>query len=493
MKIERRTLAWLAGILLLACDAATVRSPGARGAGGAEASGAGGPAGSPAGTGPSIDLPDAAAGEAGPGAVGQPPGPGERCAADVYSAEVAPLDLLLLVDSSGSMREPAGALSKWDMARGALAAFLEDPKSAGLGAGLQFFPFVAPKNCMSDADCGRPIVSRSCHVRGVCLGDNAPPPLAPMAYCDPGQSLCGRGSTCTPFGRCSLSGGDCLPVNDPCRGGVPGDTCLPVPRTCDPFVLDPAGSCRSVDYETPVVPIKDLPAAQTLLIAALDHKTPIGGTPMAAAVTGALAHLRKHVMANPGRRAVLVLATDGLPLNCATGNDIPTVAAALAAAHALAPALPTYVIGVFDPAALAGLPDALTMLAIAGGTGKPFVLTPGDDLTQKLLDSLNQIRGAALACEFRIPAAMMGQLDYGKVNVRITAPAGVDDLLYVARADRCDPMRGGWFYDVEPGKGTPTRVLTCPASCARLKDPQDPQQLKDLKVELLFGCQSRVD
>jgi hypothetical protein len=48
-------------------------------------------------------------------------------------------------------------------------------------------------------------------------------------------------------------------------------------------------------------------------------------------------------------------------------------------------------------------------------------------------------------------------------------------------------MRGGWYYDVEPGTGTPTRVLTCPATCAWLKDA------KDIKVELLFGCQSRID
>lgn len=80
----------------------------------------------------------------------------------------------------------------------------------------------------------------------------------------------------------------------------------------------------------------------------------------------------------------------------------------------------------------------------------------------------------------------MGQLDYGKVNVRINGSAGAEDLVYVGRADRCDPTRGGWFYDVNPAAGTPTRVLVCEATCKRLRE------LRDVKVELRFGCKSRV-
>jgi Mg-chelatase subunit ChlD len=446
----------------------------------------------PPAAGPGIDLPDAGAGGAmGSGGVGTSSATGQRCAADVFSAEVAPLDLLLLVDSSGSMREKAGAQTKWEMARGALAAFLKDPKSAGLGAGLQFFPyFPPPKACNSDADCGRPIAPRPnfwCHGRSACVGPNVPFSAAARS-CDPGLPLCLMGTTCTPIGRCAKTGGDCMPVGMPCAGGIAGDDCAPQPKTCDDVFATQAGSCTSADYEPPVVPIMPLPSAQVALTAALDRKNPEGGTPMAPAVEGALAHLRKHVTANPGRRAVLVLATDGLPQNCDVGNDIATVAAALSAGRAMAPALSTYIIGVFDPATLAGSPGALAMLATAGGSGNPFVLTPGDDLTQKFIDSLNQIRGAALACEFKIPAATAtGQIDFGKVNVRISAPTGADDLIYVARADKCDPMRGGWYYDVEPAMGTPTRVLTCPATCTRLKDA------KDIKVELLFGCQSRID
>ena len=107
-------------------------------------------------------------------------------------------------------------------------------------------------------------------------------------------------------------------------------------------------------------------------------------------------------------------------------------------------------------------------------------------LTKRLLDALNQIRGAALACEFKNPPPTMGQIDYGKVNVRVNSAAGGDDLVYVGRADRCDAARGGWYYDVDPTTRTPTRVLLCDATCQRVK------AAADIKVELRFGCKSRT-
>ena len=478
----------------LACDQAQVRAGGGNGpaTGGGQAGS--GPARPPAG--PGIALPDAGPGAGGapvPGASGtMAPAPGDKCAADVHAAELVPLDLLLLVDSSGSMNEPAGQRSKWDTARSALEAFLKDQKSSGLGVGLQFFPYYAPaKACMTDADCGRmaPRPNFWCHVRSVCWAANSA--LAQSRSCDPGLPLCPSGTTCAPLGRCALSGADCIAIGDPCPGNIAGDLCMGEPKTCQEGNGNSPGSCTAADYEPLRVPIMGLPAAEPLLSAALAAKKAVGGTPMGPAAQGALAHLRKHVTANPGRRAVLVLVTDGLPQNCLS-NDVAAVAATLAAERALTPAISTYVIGVFDPAALGGSQAALGQLATGGGTGMPFVLVANDDLTKNFIESLDQIRGAALACEFKIPAAMpgAGAIDHGKVNVRITAPGGNDDLLYVGRADRCDPMRGGWYYDVEPGAGQPTRVLTCPATCARLKDAQGG---KDVKVELLFGCQSRVD
>ena len=74
-----------------------------------------------------------------------------------------------------------------------------------------------------------------------------------------------------------------------------------------------------------------------------------------------------------------------------------------------------------------------------------------------------------------------------RINVRLGGSAGTRDLLYVASADRCDPAGGGWYYDVSPAAGTPTRILTCEATCKAIQQDRNPS------VELRVGCQTRVD
>jgi hypothetical protein len=218
----------------------------------------------------------------------------------------------------------------------------------------------------------------------------------------------------------------------------------------------------------------------------LNRATIPGDTPMGPAVRGVLAHLRARLQANPGRRAALILTGDGLPEGSCPMNDIPTIAADVAAAYAGPPSIPTYVIGVFGAAELATAQPEMDRLAMAGGSNKAFVLEANADLTQRLQQALEQIRGAALACEYRIPPASGGSIDFGKVNVRYSGPGGAENVPYVERADRCDPMRGGWYYDVVPAMGMPARILTCPATCRRFNTE------KNGKVELVFGCGAQV-
>jgi hypothetical protein len=472
-------------IFLLAAGCGAPKIEGAGGGANGGAVGSGGAGGTTGGTGapPSIGVPFP---DAGPSAPPPPPvGPGDKCAEESHAAQLVPLDLLFLVDTSGSMNGSAGASSKWQMARDALLAFIKDPGSAGLGVGLQFFPFLPPpKACMTDAECGV-TASRPnfwCHETSVCLVPGMP--YDPMARgCDPGLSLCRNGTVCTKVGRCSMTGGDCVGTGA-CPGGAAGDQCMPQPRVCQNLTGD-TGSCTPADYQQVVAPIAALPGGEPRFTASLVGKTPVGGTPMGPAAQGALAHLQAHLAANPGHRAALVLVTDGLPQGCGD-MDIGVAAGALTMARTGAPAINTYVIGVFQQIELVQSQMYLGMLSAAGGTGMPFILMPNDDLAKRFLETLNQIRGAALACEFRIPPPAMGQLDYGKVNVRINAPSGAEDLVYVGRADRCDPMRGGWYYDVDPATGAPTRVLMCDATCRRLK------AASDIKVELRFGCKSRT-
>jgi hypothetical protein len=61
------------------------------------------------------------------------------CVQDVKTARFVPVDLYVMFDQSLSMNTPAGAGSRLDAVRAAIADFLRDPKSEGLGLGIGYF------------------------------------------------------------------------------------------------------------------------------------------------------------------------------------------------------------------------------------------------------------------------------------------------------------------------------------------------------------------
>jgi hypothetical protein len=479
--VSRPWFPFLAVALALAasCDPARVSSPGNAGTsgGGSGASGGGGPgSGGPGGGGGSgFVLPDAAAGGAMDAAASN-----QRCAEEAHQAEIVPVDLMLLLDASGSMTESAGMGNKWDAAQSALSAFVRDPRSAGLGAGLQFYPGGRERSCMTDMDCGAMSTGNFyCRPRQACIG---PGGLIGASACGgPNGGTCTAGTTCTTLGRCATSGADCDKIGQACPAA--GGMCEGGPRSCR--LTFPFSNCDEPGYAVPAVPIAGLPANEVHLTRTLLNKRPTGNTPMGPAVRGVLTHLRAHLAANPGRKVALVLVGDGLPGGC-NMNDIGTIATNLSGAVMGTPSIPTYVIGVFAPDQVATSQPEMDRLAMAGGTTRSILLTSTPDLTQRLQQALDQIRGAAIACEFTIPAPKAGAIDFNRVNVRHTGAGGTEDLLYVETADKCDPMRGGWYYDVPPSQGTPSRILVCDASCRRFKMDAT------AKVDLLFGCATRV-
>jgi len=201
---------------------------------------------------------------------------------------------------------------------------------------------------------------------------------------------------------------------------------------------------------------------------------------------GALAHARKHQAANPTHRVALVLATDGFPQSC-DPTDAAGISALVAGGLMQSPPISTYAIGVLGGEDLGIARPLLEGVAIAGGTGKPFVLNSDPMLVQNFQDALEKIRQqTAVPCEFLIPRPN-APIDFAKVNVQVQDAAGTgENLPYVTSADRCDPTKGGWYYDVEPGMAAPMRVLTCPATCDRVK--ADPTTT----VSLAFGCKTVV-
>ena len=118
----------------------------------AEVSGQGGGARSdaPGGMGGGFNLPDGGPGGQGGGpagaAGGSPGAPADSATRPaprrVHGAGRVPVDLLLLLDVSTSMQDAVegGTRLKGELIREALLGFIEDPRSAGLGVGLRFFP-----------------------------------------------------------------------------------------------------------------------------------------------------------------------------------------------------------------------------------------------------------------------------------------------------------------------------------------------------------------
>jgi Mg-chelatase subunit ChlD len=456
------------------CSNPKVMSPG--GSSGGDAGGGRGNTRDGAGTGGSFGLPDAGGGSPGASADGGPTT--ERCAEQAHQAERIPVDLLLLVDTSGSMGQEFAGRPKWGMVNDALMAFLGDPMSAGLGVGLATFPPVeAAKVCNSDSQCGGiGGTGALCTARACVTPGGSPRGSLPCI-----AGFCLPGSSCVAVGRCSQSGAECADGGRGCPGG-PADVCDTAVRTCR---LRGDVTCNVQRYAQPLVSIAPLPAGATPLRNALGSVVPGGLTPMQPAVEGSLGHLQGLMAASAGRRAALVLASDGLPEGC-DGQSIGAIAGSVAAARAAG--IPTYVIGVFAPETLAESQSALAELAMAGGGGPPFILDPNQSLTQRFLDALNQIRGNVLACDFQIPKPPTGTQDFGKVNVRFTGASGTaEDILYVGSPDRCDPVRGGWHYDVLPAAGIPQRIVACPATCERFKSDSRG------RVEIRIGCTTRVD
>jgi hypothetical protein len=430
-------------------------------------------------------------GGGGAGGGGGPVLDDHACSEQVHAARPVPVDLLLLVDASSSMlEEVAGGGTKHVLVRDALRAFVEDPRSAGLAIGLQYFPLPQWTECSSNADCG-PFDGAAgkpewwgCRPRTVCA-----PPRAPLGtvvnICSPAtaQADCRAPSACVPLGYCSASGWHCTSVGAPCQTGRAGDTCTRYPRICNGAQI-----CNPAMFRALAIPFADLPAAAAAVAIELGAREPAGATPMGPAVEASLANLAERATTHPGRAGVLVLATDGVPQGCGEAADaVGGIAARLSAAAAARAAITSYVIGVIDEGdPNQGPRQALGELARAGGGGAPFLLSPAANLTQTFLAALEQIRGRALPCEFTIPRDDVPAVDFGRVNLRFRGAGGERDILYVAEAGRCHPVDGGWYYDVDPAAGTPTRVITCPATCAALKgDAQG-------RIDLRFGCKTKV-
>jgi hypothetical protein len=196
------------------------------------------------------------------------------------------------------------------------------------------------------------------------------------------------------------------------------------------------------------------------------------GTPISAALGGALSWAGAQRAAAPEENAVVVLVTDGEPNGCE--EEITTIAG-LAQDAFMTSGIRTYAIG------LTGSQESdMDAIAAAGGTTEGIFISDGASAKQDLLNALAAIRGSVLDCDFEIPKASNGmQVDPTKVNVKYTPAGGTQMTLgRVPDVASCGTTPG-WYYDSDLN---PTRILLCPASC------NSASVEVDATLEVLLGC-----
>jgi hypothetical protein len=410
--------------------------------------------------------------------VGSAPLGDAACAAQTQKAEQLPLDMYIMFDSSGSMADlTMQGVTKWDAVRTALTAFLRDPKSAGLGVGLQYFPLTrpgVPAQCLASGACG---ANGPCDILKTCAAGTTVKPCNTNADC-------GANDQCVTLGGCTLSPDLCIPVGGVCgrgRTGTPaGNQCVPLQGYCHTRDL-----CESAPYATPAVEVAPLPGAATALIASLTQHMPDGLTPTAGALAGAIAHAQALAKANPTHRVVVVLATDGFPSEC-TPVDTAGVAAIATAGLNGTPSISTFVFGVFAPADQMAAQTNLNAFAQAGGTKQAFVTNTDKNVSADFLLALNSIRNSALACQYKIPASTDGgALDYFQVNVQFTSGAGKTVTIGNVHDKTACGTKGGWYYDADPAAGgTPKTISICDQTCGQLQNDAAGS------VDVLLGCKT---
>jgi hypothetical protein len=234
--------------------------------------------------------------------------------------------------------------------------------------------------------------------------------------------------------------------------------------------------CVPEDYQILDVPIDVLPYHAFALANSMPADATGGSSPTYVALRGTLMAAAADQEAHPKRKVIVVLATDGGPNSCGmtTIDDI----AALAKSARNYNGVLTYVIGVEG----ADIPT-IDKIAVAGGTKATYDIT--NDINQ-FSAKVEEIRGAALGCEFEIPTPPNGKdLDPDEVNFSYT-PQGIGVPKIVLRADDladCND-KPGWYYD---SNSAPTKIILCPASCATV------QADDSAKVSVLFGCESQIN
>ncbi|MEM9860399.1 MAG: hypothetical protein AAF938_02185 [Myxococcota bacterium] len=391
----------------------------------------------------------------------------EECRPFVRETGRAPLTIYLLVDDSGSMSGfTALGVSKAVAVGQALGAFAEAPGSDDVRLGLTVFPTRRPVGeqpilCETDDECeGTP-----CSRFSQCVSSG-------LSGCAEDEAICGARDECVVFGSCSLTGAACFLRDvgrDPCQFDGQG---LCVDRgVCG----GSAGICASAPYRTTDVGPLEVPEGAEAIQRILAQRETRGGTPTLGVLRGTLDSIEGTP---PPGRAIVLLATDGFPSACTGGDEI--AALETAAAEGLEAGVSTYLVGVFSPEEQALAEEALSRVAIAGGTDEAIVLTEDTDVATRLTEVLREVREEAQECTYSIPQNG-GLPDPRDVEVRLLDADGARlDLPRLPDRASCAIADEGYFIGGDEN-ARPTTVELCGRACGRV-------EVEDLGVEIEADC-----
>lgn len=245
---------------------------------------------------------------------------------------------------------------------------------------------------------------------------------------------------------------------------------------------DDTASCSTAHYRDQALPIGDIGLMSQGALTRLDQVVPQGQTPTAPAYAAALELAVSYAVSHLDRSVVVVLATDGVPTTCA-----PTDTSALAELAKEAFEGPGHVrtLVVATESLEGGDRSGFEQLAKAGGSGRALIMDPRADFAQQLSSALRATTERKVACDLALPEpAGSDRLDYDAINVVLDGEDGRSTFPRVDGASGCT-AKGGWYYDVDPKSGAPSRLNMCKSSCERLSTAAD-----TLRVEL--GCKTVV-
>jgi hypothetical protein len=89
-------------------------------------------------------------------------------------------------------------------------------------------------------------------------------------------------------------------------------------------------------------------------------------------------------------------------------------------------------------------------------------------------------------CEYQLPLlpSPPDVIRYDLVQMLRTPVSGpTEEVAYATTRGGCSAAQGGWYYDVLPSMGTPSKIIVCPCTCASFASGT---------VDILYGCRPQI-